>query len=294
MRPHSLAVIGLGAIGGSVAWQARLAGIPSVIGFSPERADSVQALRSGALHDIADTPVRAIEGADLVVLAAPPRAVLELLAVLRPHLAPGALVTDVASIKAPVVARARLAGLATRFAGSHPLAGTHLAGWAGARPDRFTEAVVYVSSTGPEGERAAREIMNFWQSVLGAHPILIDADDHDAQLAWTSHLPQAVASALARAISRNAGLRGASFGAGMRDTTRLAASPAEMWVDIFLMNQGPVREALERMEGELAELRALLEHGDRAGLLAYLEAGVGFRRRLDGDLGAPPGTTPRR
>jgi prephenate dehydrogenase len=294
MRPHSLAVIGLGAIGGSLAWQARLAGISTVIGYSPERSDSVAALRSGALHDIADSPARAVEGADLVVLAAPPRAVLELLAVIGPQLAPGALVTDVASIKAPVVARARLAGLAARFAGSHPLAGTHLAGWAGARPDRFTEAVVYVSSTGPEGDRAAREIMNFWQSVLGAHPILIDANDHDVQLAWTSHLPQAVASALARVVSRDPGLKGVSFGTGMRDTTRLAASPVEMWADIFMMNQGPIREALERMEGTLAELRSLFEHGDRAGLLAYLEEGANFRRRLDADPGAPSGIAPRR
>jgi prephenate dehydrogenase len=277
-----------------VAWQARLAGVPTVVGYSPERADSVQALRSGALHDIADSPARAVDGADLVILATPPRAVLELLAVLGPHLAPGALMTDVASIKAPVIARARLAGLAARFAGSHPLAGTHLAGWAGARPDRFTDAVVYVSSTGPEGDRAAREVMNFWQAVLGAHPVLIDANDHDVQLAWTSHLPQAVASALARALSRDPGLKGASFGSGMRDTTRLAASPVDMWVDIFLMNHGPVREALERIERDLGELRGLLEHGDRAGLQAYLEEAANFRRRLDGDPNGPPGMPPRR
>jgi prephenate dehydrogenase len=283
MRPHSLAVIGLGAIGGSVAWQARLSGIPSVIGYSPERADSVQALKSGALHDIADSPARAVQGADLVVLAAPPRAILELLGTLGPHLGRGALVTDVASIKAPIVARARSAGLSEQFAGSHPFAGTHLAGWAGARPDRFTDAIVYVSSTGPEGDRAAREIMNFWQSVLGAHPVLISADDHDMQLAWTSHLPQAVSSALARALNQQSGLKGASFGTGMRDTTRLAASPAQMWADIFLMNQGPVREALEQMEGELAELQEILEHGDRPRLVTYLEEGASFRQRLDGD-----------
>ena len=294
MRPQSLAVIGLGAIGGSLAWQSRLAGVASVIGYSPERSDSVQALKSGALHDIADSPERAVQGADLVVLATPPRAVLELLGSLRPHLAPGALVTDVASIKAPVVARARVAGLAAQFAGSHPFAGTHVAGWAGARPDRFVDAVVYVSSTGPDGDRAAREVANFWQSVLGAQAILIDATDHDVQLAWTSHLPQAVAGALARALSRAVTLRGASFGTGMRDTTRLAASPTDMWTDIFLMNQGPVREALEKVEGELAELRDLLERGDRPGLHAYLEDGALFRRRLDGDADLPPGAVPRR
>ena len=97
MRPNSLAVIGLGAIGGSLAWQARLAGIPSVIGYATDRGDSVQALKSAAVHDLADSAARAVRGADLVVLATPPQAVLSLLAEIAPHLSPDALVTDVAS-----------------------------------------------------------------------------------------------------------------------------------------------------------------------------------------------------
>lgn len=292
MRPRCLAVVGLGAIGGSVAWQARLAGVPSVIGFAPDRADSVHALKAAAVHDIADTPARAVRGADLVVLAAPPQAILDLLAAIGRHLDPGALVTDVASIKAPVVAAAIEAGLGDRFAGSHPFTGTHVAGWTGARPDRFTNAIVYVSPTGPQGERAAREVMNFWASVLGAHPVLVDARVHDAQLAWTSHLPQATASTLAHLLAREPSLRGASFGGGMRDTTRLAASPAEMWVDILLMNRGPVLTALTRLEGEMATLRGLVEQDDRPGLYAFLEEAAIFRRRLEGDEGrAAPAET---
>ncbi len=292
MRPRALAVIGLGAIGGSVAWQARRAGVPSVIGFAPDRTDSVHALKAAAVHDIADTPARAVHGADLVVLAAPPQAVLDLLAAIGRHLSPEALVTDVASIKAPVIAAALEAGLGDRFAGSHPFTGTHLAGWAGAQPDRFTNAVVYVSPTGPQGERAAREIMNFWASVLGAHPVLVDARTHDAQLAWTSHLPQATASALAFVLGQEPSLRGASFGGGMRDTTRLAASPADMWVDILLMNRGPIVTALTRLEGELGTLRGLLEREDRPALYAFLEEAAIFRRRLEGDAsGMPPSET---
>jgi prephenate dehydrogenase len=283
MRPQSLAVLGLGAIGGSLAWQARLAGVPSVIGYSPDRADGVQALRSGAVHDIVDSPVRAVRGADLVVLAAPPQAILDLLGSVAPHLASGALVTDVASIKLPMINRALELGIGERFAGSHPFTGTHVAGWAGATRDRFTGAIVYVTSTGPAGDAAAREVMNFWHEVLGSHPVLIDARVHDIQLAWTSHLPQAVASALSHALVREPALRGASWGSGARDTTRLAASPAEMWVDIFLMNRDPVCSALARAEAELAALRSLIERGDRAGLYAYLEEAALFRRRLDPD-----------
>jgi prephenate dehydrogenase len=277
----------LGAIGGSLAWQSRLAGVPSVIGFSPDRADAVQALKSAAVHDIADSPGRAVRGADLVVLAAPPAAVLTLLGQIGSQLAADAIVTDVASIKAPIVARAREVGLADRFAGGHPYAGTHRAGWSGARPDLFTGVTVYVCATGPEGDRAAREVMNFWESVLGAQTVRIDAAVHDTQLGWTSHLPQALASALARTLAREPAIRGASFGTGMRDTTRLAASPPAMWVDILLLNRGPVEAALARAEGELGELRDLLRRGDRAGLESYLEEAAAFRRGIEGGAAYP-------
>ncbi len=281
MRPNSLAVIGLGAIGGSLAWQARLAGIPSVIGFSPDRQDRVQALKSSAVNDIADSAGRAVKGAELVVLAAPPAAVIALLSQIAPHLSPGALVTDVASIKAPIMKAAIEAGLGSRFAGSHPFAGTHVAGWSGARPDRLKGAVVYVCDSGADGENAAREVMNFWETVLEAHPVRIDPKVHDEQLAWTSHLPQAVASALAHRLSQEQILRGASLGTGARDTTRLAASPAQMWVDIFLLNREPVVAALEAVGREVGQLRELIAREDREGLRRFLEVAAEYRRRLD-------------
>lgn len=281
MRPASLAVLGLGAIGGSLAWQARRAGIPRVVGFAPDRGDAVQALQAGALHDIALTPEQAVQGADLVVLAAPPGGILDLLGRLGPHLAPGALVTDVASIKAAINARAVAAGLGARFAGAHPFAGTHVAGWAGATPDRFTGVLTYVCPTGPDGDPAAREVMDFWATVLGAHPVLVDAETHDRQLAWTSHLPQAVASALGHALAGAPHLGGASYGTGARDTTRLAASPAEMWTEIFLLNQRPVLETLDAAAADLGDLRALIAAGDRVKLAAYLEEAARFRQSLD-------------
>lgn len=282
MRPQSLALIGLGAIGGSVAWQARVSGVPRVVGYARDRPDRVAAIKAAAVDDIADDPVRAVRGADFVVLATPPRAILELLPVIAPHLAPGALVTDVASIKLPVMQQAVAAGLAERFAGSHPYTGTHLAGWSGARPDRLTGALVYVCATGEAGEHAAREVLDFWDTVFGAHAVRIDAQQHDRQLGWTSHLPQAVSTVLARTLSQQGDLRGASYGPGARDTTRLAASPAAMWADILLLNQGPVLEALEHTREQLGHMHDLIAHGDRAGLERYLEQAAVFRRALDG------------
>jgi prephenate dehydrogenase len=281
VRPSSLTVIGLGAIGGSLAWQARLAGVPRVVGVSASRAEGVQALRTSAITELADSPAKAVRGAELVVLAVPVQATLELIGRLRSLLESGALLTDVCSVKSPVLARATAEGLGDRFAGGHPLAGTHGSGFAAARPDRLRGCVVYVCETGtPGGDQAARRVMSFWEQVLEAHPVLIDAATHDRQLAWTSHLPQAVASALAKALG-DRGLAGVSFGSGARDTTRLAASSPDMWIDILLYNRAAVAEALEATEHSLTELRSLIAAGDADGLRAYLAAAQHFREGLD-------------
>lgn len=281
MRPASLAVIGLGAIGGSLAWQARLAGIPRVVGYSPEPVDGIQALKAGAVTELADSAARAVSGADLVVLAVPPRATLDLLASLSGRLDPSALLTDVCSVKLPVMESARAAGVGDRFAGGHPLAGTHESGFASARPDRLRGCVVYICESGTQqGYRAAQSISGFWEQTLDAAPVRIDAEAHDRQLAWTSHLPQAVAYALARTLAGQ-GLGGVSFGPGAKDTTRLAASSPEMWLDIFRYNRSAVAQALERTEASLAELRSLLRADDFSALQSFLETAQSFRRGLD-------------
>jgi prephenate dehydrogenase len=276
-----MAVIGLGAIGGSLAWQARMAGIPKVVGFSPSRSDGIEALRASAITDLADSAVRATRGAELVVLAVPPNATLDLIGRLASELEAAALMTDVCSVKAPIVARAAAEGLGDRFAGGHPLAGTHASGFAAARPDRLRGCVVYVCETGaPGGDQAARNVMSFWRRVLEASPVLIDATAHDRQLAWTSHLPQAVASALAKILA-DRGLSGVSFGPGARDTTRLAASQPDMWIDILLHNREAVADALAAAETGLADLRRLIATGDAAGLRQYLTTAQRFREGLE-------------
>ena len=281
MRPSSLAVIGLGAIGGSLAWQARLAGVGRVVGYSPSRGEGVAALRASAVSEVADSPARAVRGAQLVVLAVPPGPTLDLIGRLGPSLEPGAILTDVCSVKAPVMARAAECGLDDRFAGSHPLAGTHDSGFVAARPDRLRGCVVYVCETASaDGARVARGVMRFWEEVLGAQPILIAAEAHDRQLAWTSHLPQAVAYALAKALADRQ-LGGVSYGTGARDTTRLAASSADMWLDILMQNRDPLVEALSSVESRVGDLRRLIETGDRQGLEHYLETAREFRRGLD-------------
>ncbi len=279
MRPSRLGIIGLGAIGGSIAWQAKRAGVPSVLGWSPEAAERTTAARQGAIDDAPPQPADVARAVDLLVLAAPPAANLELLETVRPCLSAHTLVTDVGSVKRAIVARAEALGLASRFAGAHPLAGTHEHGFAAARLDLFQDAVVYITPT-RHGDGAAREIAHFWSDTLNAHPVTIDAAQHDRQLALTSHLPQAIASLLANYLARTAP-PGASIGPGARDTTRVAASDPVLWSEILLLNRDELLAALRSLEEPLGELERALETGDAAALVAWLVRGADWRRKLD-------------
>jgi prephenate dehydrogenase len=278
VRPTLLGIIGLGAIGGSVARQGKLAGIPKIVGWSPEPAERALAAQQGALDD---APARASDVArmaDLVILAAPPAANLLQLEAIVPHLKPGALVTDVGSVKRGIVARAEKLGIGSRFAGSHPLAGTHRHGFEASRADLFRGAVVYVTPCSA-GADAAREIAHFWSDVMGAEPVVLDAEQHDAQLAATSHVPQVVASLLGDFLARHAP-PGSSFGTGAADTTRLAASDPALWTEILLMNRDEILPALRALEESLGTVERALETGDAAVLTDWLTRAAAWRRRL--------------
>lgn len=277
MRPDTLGVIGLGAMGGSLAWQAAVAGVSRVIGYSPVPAEGAAALRAGAIHELADDPGKLVRRADLIVLAAPPAATLRLLADLAVEIRRrGLLCTDVTSVKQPIVTRAQALGLAAHFAGSHPLTGTEQSGFAAARSSLYREALVYVTPV-QGGDGAVREIAHFWSGVCGASPVILEAADHDRMLAWTSHLVQIVASGLAVALARS-GPRPASYGPGVRDTTRLAGSSPEMWRDILLLNRESVLAALDGLEDHFGELRRALAGGDARAVQGWLTAGREWRR----------------
>ena len=279
MRPSTLGIIGLGAIGGSLARRAKLAGIATVIGWSPDGAERVAAAQQGALDDTPHHPRDVARAAELLVLAAPPAANLQLLGTLASHLASGALVTDVGSVKRAIVARAEALGLGARYAGSHPLAGSHHRGFEASRADLFRGAVVYVTPAAG-GENAAREIAHFWESVCEAHPVLLDAARHDAQVAITSHAAQVVASLLGTFLARRLP-SGATLGPGARDTTRLAASDPTLWTEILLMNRDELLPALRSLEEPLGEVERALEAGDAGALHGWLTRAAEWRRGID-------------
>lgn len=264
MWPDSLAVVGLGALGGSLAWRARVAGVPRVMGFSASPATAVQALRSGALTDRGLTPPDTVRGAGLVVLAGTPAEVISLIPIVTPHLAPGAMLTDLAGAKSKVLGAMRDAGLAARYAGLHPLVSPAEQGFPGARADLFRGAITYVTAD-MEGESARQAMRAFVSTVLEAEPVVIDADTHDRQVAWTLELPRAAARAVALALS-GAGLRGAAFDAAVRSATAAARDPGDDWDARVLANPEAAAAALAALESEIARLRGAIQRRDAAAL----------------------------
>ncbi|HET7791054.1 MAG TPA: prephenate dehydrogenase/arogenate dehydrogenase family protein [Gemmatimonadales bacterium] len=279
MRPEVLGVIGLGVIGGSLARQAKRAGVKRVLGWSPEPAERARAAADGAVDDAPPKARDVARAAQLLVLAAPPAANLTLLDELAPQQPAGALATDTGSVKRPIVARAEALGLRARFAGSHPLAGSHRSGFGASQADLFRNALVYVTPL-PGGDDAAREIVHFWEAVLEAQAVVTDAARHDAELAVTSHLPQAVASLLANVLA-TAVPRGARVGPGARDTTRLAASAPKLWTEILLQNRDHLLTALQSLGGPLEALEAALRAGDGAAVERWLGQAAEWRRGID-------------
>jgi prephenate dehydrogenase len=278
--PETLGVIGLGALGGSVAWRAARAGVPRILGNAQSTRDGAAAVRVGAVTEFVHHPEVVVRSSDLVVLATPPTATLRLLRQFGPVLLErGVCCTDVTNVKRPIVRAAERLGLAGVFAGSHPLIDLDSRGFAAARPDSLADAIVYVTPLA-NGERAAAEVADFWSRALHAHPVTMTAEQHDALVAWTSQLPHVAASALAGTL-RDGGPAGVTFVRGLLEATRLATLDTAAWSELLLANRDNVLRVLEGFSGSLDGLRSALTAEDQQAVRAWLQRGVEWRRKYD-------------
>jgi prephenate dehydrogenase len=265
-----VAFLGFGLIGGSIARALRGAGGPAdlrLVAWTPSGAGPNRAVAEGILDASASSVVEAVGGADLIVLAAPPLDCLALLDELggpgRPALVPGVTITDVASTKTAIVARAATLGLP--FVGGHPMAGRETAGYGAATGDLFTDRP-WVLVRAEDATDRDLEAVEGLVVACGARPIEMDAATHDAAVAGTSHLPLILATALVEAVaSANDGpdrmdrtFMPQLTAGGWRDMTRLARGDIAMGTGIIVTN-GPalaarIRDLRAVLDGWLAEL----------------------------------------
>jgi prephenate dehydrogenase len=255
-----VAIVGVGLIGGSIAFAVRRA-LPAATVIGVDRDDVIFAGRQLGALNLGGSDLTIIEGADLVVLAAPVRANLEVLARLPDVLRNSALVTDTGSTKRDTLEAARALPPSLSFVGGHPLAGAARGGISASRADLF-ERRPWLLTPGPTTPRAAVDRLSAFLRILGASPLEMDADAHDRALAFTSHLPQLAASALMHVVGEAVGEPGLRLsGGGLADTTRVAASPAQIWSDICATNADQIGPALDQLIETLGRLRADIAAG---------------------------------
>lgn len=278
-RFERVVIAGVGLIGGSLALAAKRAGLfGEVVGLGRTRANLELARERGAVDRFSQDPAEAARGADLAILAAPVASLAEVARAIGGVLAPGAVVSDVGSVKARVVEEVSAALPAgVRFVGAHPIAGTEESGAGAAREDLYHGARCIVTPVAETDPDALARIEALWQGV-GARVERMAPDRHDEILAWVSHVPHMLAFALMDAAPRDTHpYAGPSF----RGITRVAASPVEMWRDIVAYNADAIAGGLDALLEELGRLRDAIGRGDADAVTEILSRARAARRRLD-------------
>lgn len=274
-----LVILAPGLLGGSVGLAARERSAARHVTVWARRLESRLKLESQPWCDtVAATPEAAVKQASLVVLAAPVDTIVDLARLIAPHLPAGAVVTDVGSTKGALsrACHAALAGTGAHFVGSHPMAGSEKTGWEHGRADLFAKRVCFVTPLPETDPSACETVLRFWHE-LGSDVTSLPPDTHDEIVAHISHLPQALATTLCTFLAQRAPAWRNFAGGGLRDTTRIAASDATMWIEIFRHNRDEVLRALRGLQTELDGFHAALANGDWAELRARLERGKAFR-----------------
>jgi prephenate dehydrogenase len=270
-------IIGVGLIGGSLGMALRGRGLArEVVGVTRSEAAISAARSRGAIDRGTVDPNAGVAGADLVVLAVPPEQVVPVARRVIPHLRRGALLTDVASVKAEIVRSVEALigpGHAVMFVGGHPMAGNEGQGIGAAEPGLF-EGTAYLVTPTSTTPRAGINRLAELVRALGALPIEMAPAEHDRTVALVSHLPYLVAAALIGATGDAVRTAGPSF----LGATRVAGSPVALWAQICRLNREQIQLALSAFRDELARLEAAIETGDR--LDALLEAARDARHRL--------------
>ena len=283
-RLKSLAVVGVGLIGGSLAMALRRAGaVGTIVGYDRDGAALERAAGLGVIDTAAGSVSEAAKGADLVVVAVPVRAIGPVLHDIALSIEPGAVVTDVGSTKCEVMrtASAELRERFARFVPGHPIAGRETSGIDAATADLF-RGVRVVLTPGAEAASDAVELVRGAWEAAGARVATMSSDDHDRIFAAVSHLPHLLSFALVSEIAARdnaAELLGFAAG-GFRDFTRIAASSPEMWRDIALQNREALLAELDRYGAQLAVFRELVDKGDGPGLERLMAEARASRQSL--------------
>lgn len=257
---HRISIVGLGLVGGSWGLALKQRGFTGRRVGCDKRALLAEAVSAGAIDEAAEDLHTAVRNADLVILATPVGVILDLLPRLKSIVSPLALITDVGSTKRLICQRAReIFGEEPLFLGGHPLAGKERSGLENADARLLEDARYVLTPLSPDHLSDQRvKAFSSLLEMLGARPFVTDASAHDRAVAYLSHLPQLLSSALASLITEQGAedfLPLELAASGFRDATRLAESPYVVWRDICLTNIENIRAALDSLIEKLESMK---------------------------------------
>ena len=264
---NRVALIGLGLIGSSIALAARARGAGrEIVGTSRSAPTRERVKELGFLDEVFETSALAVAGADLVIVCVPVGASGAVAQEIGPHLQPGAIVTDVGSVKAAVLnAMEPFIPDGCFLVPGHPVAGTEQSGPDSGFPELFVNRWCILTPGAKASPEATEKLSQFWRA-LGSDVEIMDADHHDLVLAITSHIPHLIAYNIVGTVAdleEDTLLEVVKYSAsGFRDFTRIAASDPTMWRDVFLSNKGAVLEMLGRFSEDLSGLQRAIRRGD--------------------------------
>lgn len=275
-----VAIVGLGLIGGSLA--RALEDHHEIVGIDPDAATRDLAREAGLAAVPNSEAARALEGADLVVLATPLPSLGKVLINLADLVPPGAVVTDVGSVKGPIVAIGRR-HLEGSFVGGHPMAGTVGQGFAASRGDLFRGASWALTPETAAEHAAATRVREILEPT-GARFVEMAAAAHDRAVAFTSHVPYLTALALARAVqgAEKEGIERVLdlIGPGFRDTTRLALTPPELGQAMAMENEEAVLLGLAALRYQISQIEVLIQHRMGKELRMFAQSAAQWRDQL--------------
>lgn len=266
MQFQKISIIGVGLLGGSLGLAIKRRKLArEVAGYVRRTASLKDCEKAGALDYATTDLCAAVSEADLVILCTPLAQMRALTEQFLPALKPGAIVTDVGSVKAEVVRELEslVKKSGAHFVGSHPMAGGEKMGVLAARADLYANAICIVTPGKKSNAGAVRKLEQFWQ-VLGTRTLRMDAAQHDLLVSRSSHLPHVVAATLAGLVldPRQSKQQAALCATGFRDTTRIASGSPEMWRDIALANRKNLSRSVDAFMAELKKFQFALKLGD--------------------------------
>jgi prephenate dehydrogenase len=275
---NKIAIIGVGLIGGSIGLAAQKRGIARhVVGVFRRTSTMARALRMKAVTSVSMDIAEGVKDADIVIIATPVSLIPVMAKRCAPFMKKGAILTDAGSVKGFVVKEiSKAIPKGVRFVGSHPMAGSEKTSVRFARADLFQGAFTILTMAQRTDKAALAVIRRFWAS-LGSKVVVATPEEHDRIVALVSHLPHVIAQELCILQDKKSLPYAAG---GFKDTTRIASSDPDMWMDIFMANRLEVTRAIDRFIEELETFKTDLKSGRTKKILARSRMAKAIRDRI--------------